>query len=268
MTNRFVHEVVAETRTYELLRSIERHSSKSAFSEEELLALMDEHRLIDGRLLIDDLLAANILIGRSDGYGLSTLGIRTVLLLEAVNQGNVRSVFDRLANYDSTLRMYELVREGMTELFVDSLVQRPGFHRLYVCSPWISLSDRQQRSLLGALLRQEARGENPELLVITRPRQGTIDLAPPDVSPFRDLGAKVFLHPRLHTKLYIREPGVRGGTTMAIVGSQNLTQSRYLELGIRINSDTQLVGQLVQYFMNLTNSCAEAEREDNREPID
>ena len=40
---------------------------------------------------------------------------------------------------------------------------------------------------------------------------------------------------------------------MAIVGSQNLTKSNYLELGIRINSDNQVIDHLIAYFWEITN---------------
>jgi hypothetical protein len=47
---------------------------------------------------------------------------------------------------------------------------------------------------------------------------------------------------------------------MAIVGSQNLTKSRYLELGVRINSDSQMIDRLIGYFLELTNHSREIER--------
>lgn len=207
--------------------------------------------------MIDELVSSRLLAWRNERIELTALGGRTALLLEALNSGNLRDVFERLSHYDNSLRMYELVREGMTDNFLDSLITRPGFGRLYLCSPWISLTSRNRDALMTALIREERRGFSPELLVLTRPLQGTKNVAPADVNDLRTLGATIFLHPSLHTKLYIREPGPRGGDTTAIIGSQNLTQSKYLELGIRINSDTSIVNQLIRYFFSLTTSSIE-----------
>ena len=76
-----------------------------------------------------------------------------------------------------------------------------------------------------------------------------------------DLGATIFLHRSLHSKLYIREPGANGGSLLAIVGSQNLTRSNYLELGIQILGDSTLVQNLVRYFFDVTNESVEYRRE-------
>lgn len=259
MASAYIHEVVAELGAYPFLQRLERECSSRgpldpSYVRTDLFELDEENP----DYLMEQLFAAGLLTWRGDRIALSDLGSRTALLLEALNSGNIRSVFERLAEYDSTLRMYELVREGMTEGFLDSLTKRPGFKRLYICSPWVSLTQRNKDALMSAFLREERRGVDPELLVITRPRQGTTSAPPEDVEALRELGATIFLHPSLHTKLYIREPGPRGGDITAVVGSQNLTQSKYLELGIRINSDTRLVNQLIAYFFDLTNTSTEA----------
>lgn len=251
-----LHEVVAARGAYQFLRAVERRTSTTWFGRAEIDRLLDENGVDDAGLL-SELVASGIVVERSQAYSLSKLGIRTTLLLEALNEGNVREVFDRLSQYDGSLRMYQLVREGMTREFIANLVRRPGFQRLYLCSPWISFRAEDQRALMTVIHREERRGFQPEVLVITRPAQGTSRTPPASVAPLVDLGATVYLHPRLHTKLYIREPGLSGGDTMAIVGSQNLTRSTYLELGIRINSDTRVVGQLIAYFFDVSTSCIE-----------
>ena len=62
---------------------------------------------------------------------------------------------------------------------------------------------------------------------------------------------------KVHSKLYIREPDSAGGLMLAIVGSQNLTRSRMLELGILIKGDDQVVNQLVRHFVDLSNVSEE-----------
>lgn len=250
-----LHETVGALGAFDFLREIEA-SSSAALTPEEVLAMMARAGVEDPPTLLTDFLASNLLQRLGDGVGLTTLGITTVLLLEALNGADVRAIYRRLSHYDSTLRMYELVREGMTGQFLRSINDRPGFARLYFCSPWIGLDAKQRAMLVHAVVQEEKQGHAPELLVITR-RDGATQRPPAGVEVFRELGATIFLNQRLHTKLYIREPGRSGGYPMAIVGSQNLTRSQYLELGIRINADSVMVDQLIAYFWELCNASVE-----------
>jgi hypothetical protein len=246
-------EIVGVCGAYETLRSLET-SSVTAYTVEQIEVLMEQCGVDEPQATLEDFVAANLLHREGDQFGLTTLGIRTCLLLEAVNGGDLKDVYRRLSRLDTSLRMYELIREGMTRSFLQNLCDRPGFGRLYFCSPWISLDRKQQDMLTHAIARVERRrGARPEILVITRPEEGTDRIIPATLKSFQDLDATIFLNKRLHTKLYIREPDTSGGYAMAIVGSQNLTKSSYLELGIRINSDGQMIDQLIAYFLELTN---------------
>ena len=146
---------------------------------------------------------------------------------------------------------YELVREGMISKFFKSLVDNPRFGRLYFCSPWINPSETEAAILRYACLQTQRRGVQCDVLVITRPPE----MMPPGMEGgldcFKDVGAKILFHPRLHSKLYIREPDANGGHSIAIVGSQNLTRSTHLELGIRINDDSRMIDELIRYFLHL-----------------
>ena len=249
MSTPHLHQTLSSPGTYEFLRTLEQ-SGATASPEEQVLAMMATSGVEQPRHTLDDLVAAGILQLLGLDVGLSSFGIRTFLLLEALNGGDLQLAYRRLSTLDSTLHSYELVREGMTDAFLENINARPGFVRLYLCSPWINLSERNQDMLMHAIHTAESRGESPELLVLTRPdSDGNV---PPGTVPLRKLGATMFLNPKLHTKLYIREPGTRGGFAMAVIGSQNLTRSRYLELGIRINSDATLVYQLIAYFWGLS----------------
>jgi len=249
-------ETVGVPGAYEVMRELET-SSITAFGADQLAGIMAENGMAEPDASIEDFVAANLLHRDGDRFGLTTLGIRTCLLLEALNGSDLRDIYRRLSRIDRTLRVYELIREGMTKAFLQNLVEHPGFGRLYICSPWISLDRKQQELLVHAIIQvEQRRGARPEILVITRPDEKT-GLVPDTVKPFQDLGATLFLNRRLHTKLYIREPDTSGGYTMAIVGSQNFTKSNYLELGVRINSDSQMINQLIAYFYELTNHSHE-----------
>lgn len=258
MTTPHLHQRLAIDGGYEFLRELEALSSRSSLSIDEASELMSDAGVDDVHVALTDLLEASVLGRIGDGIGITAFGIRTKLLLDAVNGHDLREVFGRLGHYDASLRMYELVREGMTGQFIANLHARPGFQRLYLCSPWISFDQRNVERLTRAIERVGRFGEMPEIFVLTRPIEGTSDVPPASVEPLRDLGASVFLNRQLHTKLYIREPDASGGYSMAIVGSQNLTRSRYLELGIRINSDSKIINQLIAYFWDVTNQSTEA----------
>lgn len=241
---------------YDTLRELE-STSRTDLTADEIRAIMDRYDMQDPEAATEDLVAGNLLQRHGDRhYYLTTLGIRTSLLLEAINGCDLSDVYRRLTQLDSALRAYELIREGMTKVFVRSLVHRPGFGRLYLCSPWINLAEKERAMLIQAVAQaEERRGLRPEILVITRPESGTRAAPPEGLEPFQDLGAELYLHSRLHTKLYIREPSSNGGYAMAIVGSQNLTRSHYIELGILINSDSRMINQLIAYFLELANRC-------------
>lgn len=206
--------------------------------------------------LLDRLINANLLQWIGDRIAISRNGRKTQLLLQALEGGDLADIYRRLQRVDGR-PSYELVREGMTEAFFAGITQAAGrLGTLYLCSPWINASKRAIQNLQYSLLQRPRHSANePELLVLTRPPGDGVD--PSSLAPFRSLGARVFYHPRLHSKLYIREPDQSGGTPLAIVGSQNLTRSKYLELGIRIAGDDQLARQLIRYFMELANVSVE-----------
>ncbi len=227
----------------------------AAFRRIQLEDTLYGHGASAPHTVLDRLINANLLQWIGDRLALSRSGRKTQLLLQAIDGGDLEDIYRRLQRIEGR-SSYELVREGMTEAFFASLTQTSGrLGRLFLCSPWINASERAIKHLQYAFLqRPTLAAPAPELLVVTRPPRND---ANPSLAAFRSLDARVFYQPRLHSKLYIREPDRSGGTLLAVVGSQNLTRSRYLELGIRIAGDDQLVRQLIRYFMELTNVSTE-----------
>ena len=97
-----------------------------------------------------------------------------------------------------------------------------------------------------------------DIIVIARP------LLPrhPNYEQFKEvfvnlikLGAEIVVHEKLHSKLYIRDPGAAGGLNQAIFGSENLTSKRNIELGIRITNDTVMINKLIRYFFDIYQQC-------------
>ena len=243
---------------YESLTTLER-SETSANSRDEIISVLRDSGVDSPVQAFNGLFEEGLLQAIGDRFGLSNSGIRASILLDALNGGDVSLAYRRLSAVDPSVQSYQLVREGMTDTFLENIQARPGFVRLYLCSPWIRLSSRSQDLLSNALQLARSRGEPPELLVMTRPDNN--GEAPAGIAPLTELGATVFLNPRLHSKLYIREPGRRGTYSMAIVGSENLTLSTYLELGIRINSDSAMIDRLIKYFWTLSYDSREVGRQ-------
>ena len=233
---------------------------ETAFPRAELENQFDKIGVREPPALIDRLLDTGLMAPYGGRFGISSQGQRAHLLAEALDGGDLQDIVRRLRSLSGQPDMYELVREGMTTAFVRALIDRPGFRRLYICSPWINPSEKDVATLkyayLSALKQQE---DPPEIYVILRPPESAPQEAANGVDAFRDLGAQLFLNPKIHSKLYIREPDRRGGAPMAIVGSQNLTRSKHLELGIRINGDSRLIDKLIQYFLEIASRSSESD---------
>lgn len=228
----------------------------SAHSKLKLEDALHDYGATCPNTVVDELIEANLLQYVGQRVAISKNGRKVQLLIEALNGEDADNIFRRIQRIDGTNR-YELVREGMTEQFFEDLTRvNDALGTLYICSPWINASTEAIRNLEYSCIESSKRSaQMPELLLVTRPPTNDDQVTRLDV--FREIGAKVYFHNRLHTKLYIREPGRDGGFLVAIVGSQNLTRSRYLELGIRISQDDRMIKQLIQYFMDLISMSAE-----------
>jgi hypothetical protein len=217
--------------------------------------------VIDARTTADDLISNRLLQQLGVRFSISHYGHRVTLLLEAMNGGDIEDVIRRLRRLEGFDELYELVRQGMTTRFLNTFIERPHFGRLYFCSPWINLNHREAALVRHGLMQSQKKGSKvPEVLVITRPLEyypDGIRVSGLGIQPLVDLGAKIFFLKNVHTKLYIREPGENGGYSLAIVGSENLTQSNYLELGIQVNGDGRLISQLISHFYELTSYSSE-----------
>ena len=249
-----LNETLGRAGAFCVLSRLER-STQSLVKRTDVQSLMTTCNVQEPEDLLEDLIATGMLHRASDAFYISRLGVRTAILLRAVNGGELSDTFRQLSRIDSTLGAYELVRDKMTTVFIRSLTSRPGIGALYFCSPWINVTEKDFEHIRRSVDREPSGAV--DVFVVTRPDPVTNDV-PDGAKPFREIGADIFLHPRLHTKLYIREPGLEGGHAMAIIGSENLTRSRYLELGIKVNGDTAMIQQLVRYFFELTNRSTEA----------
>jgi hypothetical protein len=253
-------ELIARPGVDQLLRTLLR-SSESAFLRTELENNLGELGQQAPSVTLDHLIANNVVQRIGARFGISRFGHKVGLLVEAMHGADVEDVIRRLRRLDGSAEIYELVRQGMTTRFISTFADRPYFGSLYLCSPWINLNYKEASLIRHGLLQSERRsGRRPEILVITRPpselpkqEQGS-GLG---ITPLVEMGAEVFYVKKVHTKLYIREPDANGGYSVALVGSENLTQSNHLELGIQVNGDGRLIAQLIAHFHELASYASE-----------
>lgn len=202
----------------------------------------------------------SIIFEATDKLYLSSKGQELWWLLQAINGLDVRLAFQHLSRLDPTLFPYEIVTEGMTAEFIDGLDSNPTFKRVLLCSPWIYLKKKTLQKFSFAVYKaQEKTGvKKIEIIAIAQP------LKPqhPKYEQFNEvfvnlqkLGTEIVVHEKLHSKLYIRDPGPAGGVSQAIFGSENLTSKRNIELGIRVTNDTAMINKLIRYFFDIYQRC-------------
>lgn len=210
--------------------------------------------------LLDKLKDISIVFEVTDKLYLSDNGHEKWLLLQAINGLDPRQAFHQLARIDPSLFPYEIVTEGMTAEFIDSLDSYPTFRRVLICSPWIYLKKKTLQKFSYAVYKAQKRtgGQKVDIIVIAqplKPRHPQYDDFKEVLINLRKLGAEIVVHEKLHSKLYIRDPGAAGGISQAIFGSENLTSKRNIELGIRITNDSIMINNLIRYFFDLYQQC-------------
>ena len=200
--------------------------------------------------VFEELRARGFFTSGVPGTALTTRAYRTLLFVSGALGDQSDRVFDELRPLEPSLQRYELVREGMTTRFIKGLLTEPGFQRLYICSPWINLQKGDLGRLATALSNAtRSLARQPEVLVLVQTPKKPEMRKPLDL--LASLGAKVVEKPTLHSKLYMREPGPSGGLSLAIVGSENLTRPKWIELGIQIRNDSYILSRVRRYFFDV-----------------
>ncbi len=201
-----------------------------------------------------------ILIKGNSGYYISSHGKRLDILFQAIDgRTPMDEVIRRLYALNPRNRPYQLLTGALTESFVDSLAAKPDFIRLLICSPWIRLRHSLRRQLIGAIAdADKLYSGSVQIQIVTRkPSQGQHpwQRQVQDTHSFMsELGATIYTNQNIHAKLFMRQPGPRGGIQSATLGSENLTGAQNIELGIRIDNDSQILQKLQLWFQGITNS--------------
>jgi hypothetical protein len=231
-------------------------NTHSVMTEETIEEVLQREGLASPSEILSTMQKVGVLGSTPDGYYLTTFGRRTGILLRAMyGRLPVDEVIRQLQMLYPYARPYTLLTEGIVDSFFDSLEGRPDFIRLHICSPWVRLTQKLRRQLRSALAKaHDAYPGAIELVVIMRPPVGAsawLDDVRESCHLLRGLGATIYYNKRIHAKLYIRQPGPRGGLQSAIFGSENLTGVGNVELGIRIDNDSDILQKLDLLFLSI-----------------
>lgn len=242
-------EIVGQKGAYFLLNEL--YTKNKIINTNELTNLIEEVNVSDE--LFSELTRSGLFNETPKGFYISTLGEKITLLLKAINnEEEISNVFQQLTFLYPSLRPYELITESITDYFIDTVYKRPDFIRLYICSPWIRLDNEHIEKIQNSIFTAQKRYKNVQILIITLPLERYRDAkATKTLKLLRQLGADIVINSRLHTKLYMSEPGPCGGNYFAILGSENLTGRRNIELAIKIQNDNNCLRKLNLYFYDI-----------------
>ncbi len=179
---------------------------------------------------------------------------RARLFCDALEGAPVDRVIDELRDLDPSLNRMEVVRHGMTQRFLDEVVRQPRLGTISLCSPWLNLSEYQRQSLRAKFADDVGTG-GIDITIITRPPEGSTPWAIAAIAGthafFRGLGARMTISTKLHAKVYLRTPQFGEGDSIAVLGSQNMTKSTYLELGIYMRNERRLIKLLEEELFTI-----------------
>ena len=252
MTPAPLSEVVGQRGLFDLLEMMD--GWDAAVPRMDVLAAMEDLEVADSDVVFESLLKEGILTTAGGSLvSVTTRGLTVLSLLQAINGTDVREVYRRLRGLYPGWAEYQVVRDRMTQDFIRELYDKPDFRRIYLCSRWMSLANKPRGRLAQAVY-WASRHHQVEILAIHGPLGSDDDRNANLVSTLnflKSLGAEIVLNPKVHAKLYIREPGPSGGLQTAIVGSENLTIPKYAELGLKVVNDNEMIGKLIEVFFDI-----------------
>lgn len=256
MQRYLISDIIGQAAVFNFLKELKESQELSLSEIEKILIFNGVNEPSD---TLENLIKLGILLPAGDKIVITNHGHKLWLLINAANDGDIRSCFRKLTLLDPNLTPYELVKEGMTLEFIHNLLTYPDFKRLFICSPWINLRKKTLRKLQQALYTAQGNSATKiDFLVIAKPinkRDIHFQTFLDNFDALTKLGAEIVINEKLHSKLYIRDQGPSGGFTQAIFGSENLTGANNIELGIKINNDLSIINKLIEYFFSLYSNC-------------
>lgn len=244
-----ISELSGKRNAYQLLSNM--YIKSKVISTSELSEMITDIGLTDSAF--QKMENAGLVLSAPHGFYLSSFGTRTALLLRVINgDEDVVHAFNTLRAGEDGFGNYQLIESNITNYFVERISQKSDFIRLYVCSPWIRLEKEELHDFEQAIIRARRRYAKSQIMVITLPKKQYRNWAASKdtFQMLLDLGADIVTNTKLHAKLYISEPGPTGGVEYAILGSENLTGRKNVELAIQIENDNEILKKLREFFRN------------------
>jgi hypothetical protein len=247
-------EIVGQKNVYPFLNSV--YELHSTISNHKVRSLINNYKLHE--FIYEDLVRCGIFNHTAKSIYLSSLGEKIILFLRGINEADTLSeIIHKLNNLTVHSRKYELITDNITGYLINRLYQNPNFIRLYICSPWIKLDNQYISKLKSAYFEASKKYSNIQIKIVTLPPDGYHNWRASEntFNELRSMGAEILHHKhkkdniyKLHTKLYIAEPGPNGGEHFAILGSENLTGRGNTELAIKVENDNSILFNLTEYF--------------------
>jgi hypothetical protein len=248
-----IYEVLAKRHTRGVLKALNGASFLTVKQISEILGSEEEIIKTGIRELEDLGLISKSLF--TSTYHLTSRGRICLILCAMIEGASLKEGIDKLSPY--VAKEFELLTENVADSFLEMIRKRRVFQNLYLCSPWIYLK-RRKRRLFEKVVEDSKKylGETVNILTIVRPPNLKTEFGRKINDTLQwlgKLGSDISLVEKLHAKLYIAEPGSRGGPFFAIFGSENLTGARNIELGIKIIENPRILNTLITYFFEIYN---------------
>ena len=167
MTTELLSEVVGQRGLFQLLEVMD--GWDLAFPSKDVFEAMETLNISDSDIVFEQLRSEGLLSNVGGNLvSLTTRGLTTHLLLQAINGSDIQDVYRRLTALYPQWAQYQVVRDRMTQDFIRELYDRPDFGRLYLCSRWIYL-DKRPRGRLAQAVHWASERQDVEILVIHGP---------------------------------------------------------------------------------------------------
>jgi hypothetical protein len=249
------HEILGKVGAYEVLELIDRNVNiNEALIVDKMGFLLSP---LQTKKLIKELLSIAF-IRQTPGYQsieLTDIGREAFLLVKVINGANLDSVVNQLSGLHGS--NFSLVTQDICGCFLNLLKNRYDVEEVYICSPWVRLSDAYLADLEEIIQKTLAR---IKFRIITRPPSELVN-SPPlwrkqslrTLQWFKEHDAELVKLRKLHTKLYC---AIGNCWQTAFFGSENLTEAGNIELGIRID-DERMTQKLLNYFNQIYSHSTE-----------
>jgi len=226
---------------------------------ERLSVLMSEKKAMK---LIGELLDIAFIrkVPRNEYLELTDIGREAFLLIKVVNGLSLDSVANQLSRLRAS--NFYLVTHDICGCFLNIMKSRRDVEDVYICSPWIRLSDSYLADLEEIVRKTRTR---MEFRIITRPPSELSDgpktwktQSIKTLKWFKEHNGDLVKVRKLHTKLYCV---IGSNWQSALFGSENLTEAGNIELGIRVD-DERMTQKLLSYFNRIYSHGSEISRDD------